>query len=374
MNKVTYINKDFFKTNRKTKLIIATITGTILLNSFAYKIENSKYYSYTATIKDSRNLNECYCEYKPTKSYFNTFDQTLWNKRFENTKTKAYCPSYLDYNIIKIIIFRGSSKSTHYRIKFRENTLEWDKLPDNDIIMFDIENIPEEMRYNQYLSIQFGTYNELSNKINENNCEILTHTSDSKDKMIEHKKIHNKIMTIARKIVKENDSDFEKTKKIYDYLLNHAEYRYSEEGIYEKSLYKKYYMDCAGYTEFMNLALNSVGVECFCATDFTHSHVWNIVKIDNKYYHLDATYSDTSSWENTSRYRYFLVSDDFMTADHRFFVPEKDIKCNENYDLSKVATDKDVTHRGFFGEQINKIEVGHQIGEIIDSGYSLKYK
>ncbi len=374
MKKITYINKDFFKTNKKTKFILATLTGTILLNSVFYEMEDSKYYSYTAEIKNSRNLSECFCEYKPMKDPFNNFDKILWDKRFENKEPRAYCPSYLDYNIVKIIIFRGASKATHYRIKFQETTLEWDELPDDNVIMFNIEDIPEKMRYNQDINIQFGTYNQSLNKIKENHCESLTRTIDSKDKITEHKKIHNKIMTIANKIVNKNDSDFEKVKKIYDYLINHTEYRYSKEGIYEQSLYKKYYMDCAGYAEFMNLALNSVGIECFSVLDDTHCHVWNIVKVDDKYYHLDATYSDTSSWENTSRYRYFLVSDSFMAADHRFFIPEKDVKCNNIYDLSAVATDKDVIHRGFFGEQINEIKDNYQIGEIIDSGYSLKYK
>lgn len=370
MNRITFFNKDFFKSHKKITLISGILSGTILINSMTYKISDSQYLSYTAKIKDSRQLDFCCCEYEPNQ----ILDKIVWDKDYKNTEPKAYCPSYLDSNIVKIIIFKGSSQATHYRITFKETALQWVELPKNNIIEFNIQDIPEQMRYGQYLSIQFGTFNPYLGNISENNSEFLTQTVSSKEEMEKHEKIHKKIMSIANSIVNEDDSDFEKVKNIYDFLINHTEYRYSKEGIYEQALFNKYYMDCAGYTEFMNLALNSVGIECISVQDHTHCHVWNIVKIDDKYYHLDATYSDTSSWYDTSKYRYFLVSDDFMLTDHRFFVSEKNVKCNDIYDLTGLVLEEDVEHRGFKGEQINLIPNEHKIGEITGSGYSLRYR
>lgn len=380
MKRITFINSDFFNKNKRLKLTTVIISGTILANSIAYGISDSRYYQHTMNSKATVPLDICYCGYEPSANIINDFDKITWDKEYINEKASAYCPRYIDLKEIKTKIFRGSSNVTHYRIItkkfFSDDTpeLKWEILPDNDIIMINIEDIPEERRYGQNICIEFGCYNDSTNKIDKINSEYLTTTANSKEEYEEHEKVHDKIKEIARSITDEGDSDFEKVKKIYDYLISHTEYRYSKDGIYEKSLYNKFYMDCTGYAEFMNLALNSVGVECFSAEDFTHGHVWNIVKIEDKYYHLDATYSDTSSWEDTSKYRYFLVSDEFMLADHRFFTPEKSVKCNENYDLTGVVLESDVIHRGLLGEQINNIEEGHRIGEIKDGGYGLKYK
>lgn len=380
MKRLTFINSDFFRKNRKLKLATIIVSGTILTNSIAYHISDSRYYMHTVNSKATVPLDICYCDYKPSSNTLNDYDRITWDKEYINSEPSAYCPRYIDLKTIKVIVFRGSSNATHYRIItkkfFSDNTpdLEWEILPDDNIIMINIEDIPEDRRYGQNMCIEFGHYNDSTNKIDKINSEYLTTTANSKEEYEEHEKVHNKIKEIAKSITSYKDSDFEKVKKIYDYLISHTEYRYSKEGIYEKSLYNKYYMDCAGYTEFMNLALNSIGVECFSAEDFTHGHVWNIVKIDDKYYHLDATYSDTGSWEDTSKYRYFLVSDEFMLADHRFFTPEKKVKCSDNYNLTGIVSESDVLHRGFLGEQINKVAKDHQIGEIKDGGYGLEYK
>ncbi len=369
MNRITFINKEYFKTHKKKTVTLTLLTGVIIVNSIVYKISDSQYYDHTARVKNSRDLYSCSCEYEP----YSIFDKIVWEE-YENTEIKAYSPSFLDTNSIKIVLFKGSSKATHYRITFDNKALEWHELPDENIIMFELQDIPEDMRYSQFISIQFGTLHSSLNTIDENNEEFLLYTVDSKEKMESHEQTHNKIRSIANRIVKEDDSEFEKVKKIYDYLINHTEYRYSEEGIYEDALFNKYYMGCVGYAEFMNLYLNSVGIECISVQYKTHGHVWNIVKIDDKYYHLDATYSDTSSWEDTSRYRYFLVSDEFMLADHRFFISEKEVKCNDTYDLTGLVSKRDIEYRGFKGEQINTITDGHKIGEIVDSGYSLIYR
>lgn len=379
MNKINFVNKAFFKNNKRFIFAIGSLGGFLVVNLVGYRISDSRYLSYTAKVKSSRELDYCSCDYEPGDIETQILDKIIWDEEYENKEAKVFCPSYLTTNDVQVIVFRGSSFVTHYRVEFQDSifsdhVLEWNKLPDDDIIHFRLEDIPEKNRYGAYLSIQFGTYNSKSNTILENNSEFCFQTVGSKEEMQEHEKVHERIRTIANRIVSEDETDFEKTKRIYDFLIDYAEYRYSEKGIYEQAPFNKYYMDCVGYAEFMNLALNSVGVECFSVHDNTHGHVWNMVKIDDKYYHLDATYSDTSSWCDTSRYRYFLVSDEFMLADHRFFVSEKNRVCNDIYDLTGIVSEKDVEHRGFRGEQISQITDGHKIGEIIDSGYSLKYR
>jgi len=373
--RLNFINSDWFRKNKRSMMMSAFISFPLLMGYLMYEISDSRYLAYTAKIKELDNPNSCSCGYEPDNfGKYGIVDRIVWDDNYINDEAVAYCPNFLDTTTIKIIVYRGSSKVTHYRIKTSDVTPKWSSLPRDNTILFDLNDIPEEWRYGQYIEIQFGTFNPELGIIDVNNTESLIKSADSKEVMDEYEKTHAIIRAKARCIVDDDDTDFSKTRKIYDYLINHTEYRYSDEGIYEKSLFNKYYMDCAGYAEFLNIALNSVGVESFIAADNTHGHVWNIVKVDDKYYHIDATYSDTGSWYDTSRYRYFLVSDDFMLSDHRFFVTEKQVQCEETFDLTGLVSDYDVKHRGLIGEEINSISEGHKIGEISDSGYALKYR
>lgn len=72
---------------------------------------------------------------------------------------------------------------------------------------------------------------------------------------------------------------------------------------------------CEGYSRSIQLLLNRLGVDCQLITGYTHQtpHMWNIVKIDGDYYHLDATF-DTSL--QVKLYDYFNISDKQISKDH----------------------------------------------------------
>lgn len=86
-----------------------------------------------------------------------------------------------------IIVFKGVPQTAHYRIYFQENelsgkynVLEWNKLPNNGVIMFNFLGIPEQMRYYQYISIQFVPFYLYLGSINENNTEFLVRSDFKK--------------------------------------------------------------------------------------------------------------------------------------------------------------------------------------------------
>ncbi len=280
-------------------LAVGLLTGNILAVSMAYLISDSQNLFSTAKLKDSRE-DSCYCNYEPQG--INDVDKIIWDKDYINDKIKIYKANYLDAPVYQVRIFRGSSLATHYRFVYLDakEVSEWKTLPENDLIVLNIQDIPEEIRYNQSICISFGTYNQETNTFEEEKDDLLSgkffvQTPESQETLSEHEEMYKQIMAISNKLVSEKDSDFDKVKKIYDYLIMHTEYRNFGEGIYSQSIFKKYYMACDGYASFLNIALNSVGVECLYVQDDTHGHVWNIVKVDDKYYHLDACFSDTSS-------------------------------------------------------------------------------
>ena len=69
---------------------------------------------------------------------------------------------------------------------------------------------------------------------------------------------------------------------------------------------------CEGYTKAMQVLLNMVGIESTPVTGVSDEpHMWNMVKIDGEWYHLDATTNDT---ENSNRHFYFNVTDESATV------------------------------------------------------------
>lgn len=78
---------------------------------------------------------------------------------------------------------------------------------------------------------------------------------------------------------------------------------------------------CEGYTKTMQYLLKLVGVESITVNGYSKSelHQWCLVNIDDKWYHLDATWDDQDSNEEHEAgvlYNYFNTTDSFIEVDH----------------------------------------------------------
>ena len=66
---------------------------------------------------------------------------------------------------------------------------------------------------------------------------------------------------------------------------------------------------CQGYSQALYIIAQKIGIELdFCVSD-TISHMWNYVKLDGKWYHMDMTNDDPADDLGRARHTYFLVSD-----------------------------------------------------------------
>ena len=142
-------------------------------------------------------------------------------------------------------------------------------------------------------------------------------------------------------------NDYEKIVSIYDYMCKNISYDY--ENLNDNSYMLKYSAYaalinkksvCQGYANlFYRLALE-VGIDTrvVVGTGNGGAHAWNIVKIDGKYYNLDAT------WDaGRNSYAYFLKGTENF-SDHVVGIDSADIK--ENYKISNTD---------FNSESLNKI-------------------
>ena len=71
------------------------------------------------------------------------------------------------------------------------------------------------------------------------------------------------------------------------------------------------YAVCDGYSKAFSYLLSQVGVEASLVTSDLLCHAWNLVRLENDYYHIDTTWNDTGMYGKIT-YSYFMLSDTEM--------------------------------------------------------------
>lgn len=150
--------------------------------------------------------------------------------------------------------------------------------------------------------------------------------------------------SIVDTVIKPGMSEIDKELALHDYLVRYVRYdtentkagtvpptyhpSHSAYGVFVKKI-----AVCDGYARAMQVLLNKAGIECLkidgmpVSKDFGPiGHSWNIVKIDGKYYQLDATWDDPVSLGELPglQHKYFNLSDSQMASSH-YFEPMKGI-------------------------------------------------
>lgn len=118
--------------------------------------------------------------------------------------------------------------------------------------------------------------------------------------------------------------DFVATWLEYDYdAAREVEYhRYSElvsANDYEEA-FETQKAVCGGYASLFYELCKYAGLDCRIVTGkgdvaggSNIGHAWNIVKYDDKWYHMDVCWDDTSSGGNAIKYDWFLEGDGYAT-------------------------------------------------------------
>jgi hypothetical protein len=146
--------------------------------------------------------------------------------------------------------------------------------------------------------------------------------------------LDTKINWIIAKIIKPSMTDFQKIFSIHSYIVNNVEYD-TDNYFKNKIPYDDYTAlgalikgkaVCEGYAEAVAELLDKAGIENQIVTGPANGigtdgkstwapHAWNLVKMNGKYYNIDAT------WDDGYGLNYFLVSSKQMSKDHKFGFP-----------------------------------------------------
>ena len=207
------------------------------------------------------------------------------------------------------------------------------------------------------------------------NAELIPEYLFPKAKMIEHRKaMEARVKKLARQA--EKLSEKEKELFIHDFLC---------ENVHYDKLKKAYSHEiigplgqgvgvCEGIAKSVKILCDALGIWCIIALcdnnpekGIKYRHMWNVVRIEGKYYHLDVTFDNSLSKNGVLRYDYFNLSDAQVFKDHEpviYKIPECTDGEHTYYREKKLSWTKyeDVRKRAAQAVKKGKVLVFHWRG------------
>lgn len=126
---------------------------------------------------------------------------------------------------------------------------------------------------------------------------------------------------VIKDIIQDKMTDYEKEKTMYDWLFHYATYDDSSlaaisddnDNYTPYGVFKSRKTICVGNATTFKLFMDMMGIDCQIIHSTAYGeHAWNMVKIDEEWYHVDLT-MDTDGSGNP-QYNYFNVPDTVIST------------------------------------------------------------
>ncbi|AWI04502.1 transglutaminase domain-containing protein [Clostridium drakei] len=136
--------------------------------------------------------------------------------------------------------------------------------------------------------------------------------------------VDNKVDSIIQNIIRDSMTQDQKEKAIHDYIVANVAY---DETAKKNSPYNALHDGitmCGGYTLLACKMLNKVNIKNLLVLgkvdgSSINNHIWNLVNINEKWYHLDCTWDDpVPDIPNHVCYNYYNLTDDELAKDHNW--------------------------------------------------------
>lgn len=106
----------------------------------------------------------------------------------------------------------------------------------------------------------------------------------------------------VRALIPEDAGDYEKVRIVYTYVIDHTQYQTGEDDQSIAGVFWKKSAVCAGYAGAVQYLLERLDIPCIyvdgSTKGSTEGHAWDIVKIGQEYYCVDATNGDQPDFLN----------------------------------------------------------------------------
>ena len=184
------------------------------------------------------------------------------------------------------------------------------------------------------------------------------------------------IEKIAKEILEQaptTDSEYEKIKYVYEYLVDHVEYvegAQDKQNIYSSLVGRK--SVCAGYAKATQYLLQQMDISCIYVTgeatsrDVTVPHAWNIVKCDGVYYYVDTTWADPLFGSNQDPNLNTHMIYDYLCCSSAMLSPTHTIDQKYVYPICGIDNLNYYRLNDMFYDSIDKTELRQVLHQSID--------
>lgn len=161
--------------------------------------------------------------------------------------------------------------------------------------------------------LKYNTESIATHIVGLGNILTITYDFTYNENPSETTEVDKKINSLFHKWKIEELSDYDKIKKIHDFIVQNASYDTSLKNYsaYDNLIVKS--STCQGYMSLAYKMLTEAGIPAriISGTGGGESHGWNIVRLNGKWYNLDCTWDDPITWngEEVLLYDYFLKSE-----------------------------------------------------------------
>lgn len=199
-------------------------------------------------------------------------------------------------NYIYYVINTGSTNANGTCSKEYTNCLnDFKEISNDEELLSNLNNFVHPYNSFKYIVFKSNSYGEFSIEIEH------TYTKE----MINDINVY--VNDYIRDNITSNLSTQEKIRKIHDYIIDNTDYdeNASDESKSAYGVFKYRKAVCSGYADAVSIFLNNLGIKNYRVSNDVH--IWNLILVNGKWVHLDATWDDPISSGKVTSYSYFLV-------------------------------------------------------------------
>lgn len=273
-------------------IIIVVIICYLIYDNY-YLIANKLEYLYSKYIKENVKQTLNSNEYQKNENYeYVKINKSAKVKNKEDIKNAIY--TFLDNGWNKYILKCDS--------KYETCLDDFKSMVENNIFLTDLSNFVHP----------FNTFNKINTTFTSTGNIILK--KEDRYKKDEIEKINKKIDQIYNENYDKNKTTEENIKAFHDYIINTTKYDKTNtsgnSNVSSSTAYGVLFDGvgiCSGYSDAMSLFLDKMKIKNYRISSDTHE--WNLVYIDGVWKHLDLTWDDpiTVDDSNIISYDYFLI-------------------------------------------------------------------